>query len=75
MIFIWRITASRGLVSISGSSCGGKESKKALRGGREGKISVRMNELDKFYNAIGRVPAGQIVISVGMTSSTRLRIH
>jgi len=37
MIFIWRMTASRGLVNISGSSCGGKASKKALReGGWEG---------------------------------------
>jgi len=47
MIFICRITASRGLVNISGSSCGGNESKKALRERkgleREGVInSVRM---------------------------------
>jgi hypothetical protein len=30
MLFIWRMTASKGFVRISGSSCGEREAKKAL---------------------------------------------
>jgi len=61
MIFIWRMTASKGFVRISGSSCGEREAKKALRkdrgvrneGMRVGRSVKRTKDLKEKEQRVG----------------------